>query len=381
MKRIVTIITAIVALQMANAQDGNNICVWNSINTFTNGGGPSDLEAGIKCADLAAVNENTINKSKTWYYRGQLYTYVSQEKTLKNTYPNSVFEAIQAFKKLYELNDPKFKDWDEAITRYMGPLATTTFNEGVDRFQTKDYVGAFKYFYAVKDINLVVEGKGKKSGIDLAVALKNAAIAAENAGDVAGSINVYKDWLAIAPDALAYRSYVVALKKSGKEEEANKILDEAMAKFPKDANLLVEKINVYLAAGQYPEALAYVNNLLSVEPNNDGALFIKGLAYEKIGNEDSVVYYYSKSAEINPKNIKPWNNLGALYVNKANGLVEQMNKLGNTAADMKKYDELKAQRKDLYLKAKPYLLKAKEIEPNDAQILRTLKQVELYTGE
>lgn len=454
MKRIVTIITAIVALQMASAQDGNNICVWNALNTYDNGGGPADLEGGMKCADLAAAHEATVGKSKTWFYRGKLYTKVFQDKTLKAAYGNAPFEAIAAFKRLYELNDPKFKDWDEVMS-YLQPLATTTFNEGVDRFQAKDYAQAYKYFYAIKDLNMVMEDKGTVkgvnnlrqfmalkinqttleeakqilgvtlsnpvstggskiesyshsfkdggtvqltftdgvltsktqsglkgvSGIDLTIALKNAAIAAENAGDINNAIAAYKDWLAIESDVSAYRGYVAALKKAGKDEEANKVLDEAIVIFPNDANLLVEKINVYLAAGQYAEALKYVNNLLSVEPNNDGALFIKGLAYEKIGNEDSVVYYYTRSAEVNPKNIKPWNNLGALYVNKANALVEQMNKLGNSKEDLKLYDELKKKRRDLYVQAKPYLLKAKEIEPDDAQINRTLKQVELYTAE
>jgi Flp pilus assembly protein TadD len=195
------------------------------------------------------------------------------------------------------------------------------------------------------------------------------------------AIEIYKDWLAIAPDAMAYRSYSQALKKQGKTDESKQILEEAIKKYPKDATLLVDKINTYLENAQYQDALTYVNNLIEVEPKNDGAYFIKGLAYEKIGNEDSVVYYYTKTAEINPTNIKPWNNLGALYVNKANTMLEDMNKLGNSSADIKKYEELKKQRKELYLKAKPYLEKAKAIEPNDPQINKTLKQIELYTTE
>lgn len=378
-KTTLILLVAFIALA-ANAQDGNNICAWNSMNTYNSGGGPEDLEAGIKCTDEAAVNDATSGKSKTWFYRGQLYTLVLQDKVLGPKYGTAAFEAIKAFKKLYDLNDPKFKDWED-VMRYLMPLGTNTFNAAVDQYQAKNYAQAFQYFYAIKDINSIIEGKGKKPNIDLAVALKNAAICAENAGDVASSLNVYKDWLAVAPDAMAYRSYAVALKKSGKGDDAKKMIDEGLAKFPKDANLLVEKINVFLEGAQYPEALAYVNNLLDVEPKNDGALFIKGLAYEKIGNEDSVVYYYNKSAEVNPKNIKPWNNLGALYVNKANAMVEEMNKLGNSKADLAKYDQLKAARKELYLKAKPFLTKAHEIDANDAQINRTLKQVELYTGE
>ena len=450
MKKLTLITLFAAAATFGYAQDGNNICTWNAMNTYNSGGGPDDLEQGIKCTDEAAANESTINKSKTWFYRGQLYTLIAQDKVLNLKYGTAALEAVMAFKKLYEIGDPKFKDWED-VFKYLMPLATNTFNTAVDNYQNKNYAQAFQFFYAIKDINAVIEGKGKKANIDLAVALKNAAICAENAGDVEGAIKVYKDWLAVAPDAVAYRSYAVALKKSGSDyenfkklqegkttynevvglfgnvgeltgsaegiktytfkpakggsllvtftndllsskvqtglyaeggaEASRKIVDEGLAKYPKDANLLVEKINVYLEDGKYPEALAYVNNLLDVEPNNDGALFIKGLAYEKIGNEDSVVYYYNRSGEANPKNIKPWNNLGALYVNKANSLVEQMNKLGNTSADIKKYDELKKERTELYKKAKPYLEKAKEIDPSDAQINRTLKQVELYTAE
>ena len=380
MKKLTLITLFAAAATFGYAQDGNNICTWNAMNTYNSGGGPDDLEQGIKCTDEAAANESTINKSKTWFYRGQLYTLIAQDKVLNLKYGTAALEAVMAFKKLYEIGDPKFKDWED-VFKYLMPLATNTFNTAVDNYQNKNYAQAFQFFYAIKDINAVIEGKGKKANIDLAVALKNAAICAENAGDVEGAIKVYKDWLAVAPDAMAYRSYASALKKSGKTAEATALIDEALVKYPKDAALLVEKINVYLEGGKYPEALAYVNNLLDVEPNNDGALFIKGLAYEKIGNEDSVVYYYNRSGEANPKNIKPWNNLGALYVNKANALVEQMNKLGNTSADIKKYDELKKERTELYKKAKPYLEKAKEIDPSDAQINRTLKQVELYTAE
>lgn len=380
MKKITLITCLVAATSIVFAQDGNNICTWNAFNTYQSGGGPEDLERGIKCTDEAAVNDATSGKSKTWFYRGELYTLVFMDKTLKPKYPQASQEAIKAFKKLNEINDPKFKDWED-VMKYLLPLATNVFNEGVDRYQAKDFAAAFQYFYAIKDINAVVEARKQKPNIDLPVALKNAAICAENSGNIEGAISVYKDWLAIAPDAIAYRSYAVALKKSGKTAESKQVVDEGLSKYPKDANLLVEKINVYLEGAQYQDALTYVNNLLDVEPNNDGALFIKGLAYEKIGNEDSVIYYYTRSAEVNPKSIKPWNNLGALYVNKANAMVEAMNKLGNSSADIKKYEELKKQRRELYLKAKPYLEKAKEIDPNDAQISRTLKQVELYTAE
>jgi tetratricopeptide (TPR) repeat protein len=371
MKKIALALAFSAAFVFGNAQDGNNICVWNAMNNFN---------GGLKCSDEAAVNESTSGKAKTWFYRGEIYTLAFQDTSLRKKLGTSGFEAVKAFKKLVDINDPKFKEWDD-VFKYIAPLATNIFNEGEEQFQAKNFAQAFQYFYAIKDIDAVYTAKGKKGGIDLTTALKNASICAENSGDMNNAIKVYQDWIAIAPNAAAYRNYGLALKKTGKADEAKKVIDEGLSKFGTDANLLVEKINFYLENAQYTDALGFVNKLLDVEPKNDGAVFIKGLAYEKIGNEDSVVYYYTKAADMNPKNIKPLNNLGALYVNKANAYVEEMNKLGTSNADLKKYEELKKMRKELYLKAKPFLEKAKAIEPNDAQINRTLKQIESYTAE
>lgn len=362
------------------AQDGNNICVWNSINNYNGGGGADDLEKGMKCSDEAAVNESTNGKSKTWFYRGELYTLAFIDSNIRRKNGTVGFEAIKAFHKLSELNDPKFKDWDDAL-KYLQYLGTTAFNEAVDKFQARNYAEAAKFFYSIKDINEVFAARNKKPNIELAMALKNAAIAAENSGDVSFTTKVYQDWIAAEPNALAYHNYVLALKKGGKPDEAKKVVDEGLAKFSKDANLLVDKINFYLENSQYTEALTFINNLLDVEPKNDGALFTKGLAYEKLGKEDSVVYYYTKSAEANPKSIKPLYNLGALYFNKAGAMANDMNALGSSEADQKKYAELSKKRKELFLQSKPFFLKAQAIDPADAEIKRRLAQIESYTAQ
>lgn len=380
MKKIFLTLAVASSLYMANAQDGNNICVWNAMNTYNTGGGPEELERAIKCTDEAAVNEVTAPKAKTWFYRGQLYTLIFQNKDLKAKYGNAPYEAVKAFKKLYDINDPKFRDWADA-ENYITPLATSLFNEAVDKFQTKDYANAYQLFYSIKDLYTIIKGKNMKSNLELDVVLKNAAIAAENAGNTEAAMNVYRDWIAVKPDANAYYRLSDALKKNGKKEESRKLIDEAIAKYPKDANLLVGKINSFLEDSNYTAALSYINNLLEVEPKNDGALFIKGLAFEKLNIEDSVIYYYTKATEMNPKNDMAWNNLGAWYVNKVGPIVSEMNSLGNSAADTKKYEELKAKRKELYLKGRPYLEKVLELNPDDARAKQTLNKVNLYINE
>jgi len=64
MKKLTLITLLGAATSFGFAQDGNNICTWNAFNTYQNGGGPEDLERGIKCSDEAAANESTIKQKQ-----------------------------------------------------------------------------------------------------------------------------------------------------------------------------------------------------------------------------------------------------------------------------------------------------------------------------
>ncbi|MBL0308736.1 MAG: hypothetical protein IPP77_03365 [Bacteroidetes bacterium] len=124
MKKPIVLFIFSLVLTLVHAQEGNNICVWNAMNNYNTGGGPEELETAIKCSDEASVHEGTSLKSKTWLYRGQLFTTISTDKVLKTKYPTALLEAVKAFKKIYDLAEPKFRDWEDAF-KYMIPLAPT----------------------------------------------------------------------------------------------------------------------------------------------------------------------------------------------------------------------------------------------------------------
>ena len=380
MKRILlaTLISATV-VSTGYTQNSNNICVYNHMDNYNKGGGPDDLEGGMKCSDEAATNETTVNVSKTWFYRGELYTLIFSDSTLRKKYGTSAFEAVKAFKKLQEINDSKFRDWDE-VFRYMEPLSINIYNEAVDLYHTNNYANAYKFFYAIKDIDAVYKAKGKEPKIALETALDNAGKSAESAGDTANQIKVYRELLELNPSAKAYLNYAITLRKAGKMDELNKTVDEGLAKYPKEGGLLTEKINIFLEASKAAEAISYINRAIENQPKNDMLWFVKGLAYEKI-SEDSLMSAYNTAITINPSNFKAQYNLGAHYFNQGTKITDELNALGNTEADRKKYDALKKKQKEYFLQAKPYFEKAHNIDPKDPQANRTLNQINLYTGE
>ena len=58
---------------------------------------------------------------------------------------------------------------------------------------------------------------------------------------------------------------------------------------------------------------------------------------------------------------------------------KQMNDLGSTKADAKKYEELEVVRNAIFIQAKPYLEKALSIHPDDSKVKNTLNVIELRT--
>jgi Tfp pilus assembly protein PilF len=57
--------------------------------------------------------------------------------------------------------------------------------------------------------------------------------------------------------------------------------------------------------------------------------------------------YYARTMEINPQYVNAYINMAALKLEAENAVIAQMNKLGNSDKDMKRYAVLKIERQNL----------------------------------
>ncbi|MEL6810560.1 MAG: hypothetical protein AAFP76_04440, partial [Bacteroidota bacterium] len=64
-----------------------------------------------------------------------------------------------------------------------------------------------------------------------------------------------------------------------------------------------------------------------------------------------------------------------LLLQKEGAIVEEMNGLGTSAADDRRYDELKGQRTALYEQVLPYLESAVEQKGDNVELIRTLMNI------
>src|SRR5699024_3570980 len=108
--------------------------------------------------------------------------------------------------------------------------------------------------------------------------------------------------------------------------------------------------------------------------------FNLGVASQELGETDKAIKYYEKAIELKPDYEGALINLAVLKLAKEGPLVEEMNNLGMSAADNKRYDELIKQREDLYTDALPLLEKVLEINPKNVEVIRTIMNIHGQLG-
>lgn len=359
----------------AFAQEGKLVSTWNALESYKRGDGEQNLESALPYINEAIENESTMNNTKAWWYRSQVYQFISTEKNLKDKYPNASEEALRSFKKMLDLNNPKFKDWDDA-TKNLQALATTVFNNGVEQFGTKEYARAAKNFASVEDINAIIEAKGGKPAIDLKTALGNAAIGYENAQDVNGAVGIYNKLIQKFPESKYYNILFSLYKKNNMLVEAKAVVDKGLVVYPTDKDLLISKVNFFVNEGKTAEAIEYLQKLIAQDPKNEQFQAVLGQAYEQSGDEANARKTYEGLTNLNPNSFEGSYGLGALIFNKAKSITDQMNALGYSKADQVKYEELKKVRAGIFAEAKPYLERALALKPENPQVKAALGNIE-----
>ena len=118
-----------------------------------------------------------------------------------------------------------------------------------------------------------------------------------------------------------------------------------------------------------------ISRALEIEPDNVDLIFNLGVVNADKGNFNDAISYYNKAIEINANYTKAYLNAAALILDREGPMIEEMNSLGTSTADYNRYDELKIERENLYREAIPYLEKVYELENDNLNAARTLRNI------
>jgi len=167
----------------------------------------------------------------------------------------------------------------------------------------------------------------------------------------------------------------------GENEKAIAAMKDARDAYPDDISLLLSEANVHYKMGNTDEFKRLLEEATAKDPENAELQYNLGVIAAESGDNESAKAYYNKSIELDPKYVNSQINMAALLLSEEEVLIEEMNGLGSSSKDDKRYDELKQMRKDLYSNAIPYLESALKIDSENIQAAKTLMNIYSVTGE
>ena len=162
---------------------------------------------------------------------------------------------------------------------------------------------------------------------------------------------------------------------NGDNEAAMTAIKDARKLSPKDVGLILTEADLYIKLGDETRFGALMQEAIAQDPNNAILYYNLGVVNGNEGKRDEAIEYYKKAIELDPTYEATYLNLSAVILEGESSIVEEMNNLGTSAADNRKYDVLKAKREALFLEAAPFLEQLIKINPKNIEAITTLKNI------
>ncbi|MFD1615144.1 tetratricopeptide repeat protein [Gelatiniphilus marinus] len=167
----------------------------------------------------------------------------------------------------------------------------------------------------------------------------------------------------------------------GDNEKALEAMKDARAESPDDINLLLSEANVHYKMGNKEEFKKLLELATQKDPENAELQYNLGVIAAESEDNEAAKKYYDKAIELDPSYINAYINMAALILNGEKAIIDEMNGLGTSAADDKRYDELREERQNIYKSAIPYLDKALGIDAKNLNAAKTLMNIYSVIGE
>ncbi len=184
-----------------------------------------------------------------------------------------------------------------------------------------------------------------------------------------------RDEMANSVEIDIYRSVAAIYKNQKNFLKSVEFLEKAKQIDENDINLILLESNLRWEMGETDTYQRLISKALEIEPNNVDLIFNLGVVNAEKENFDDAISYYDKAIKIDPNYTKAYLNAAALILEKEGPMIEEMNSLGMSTADYNRYDELKIEREALYKSAIPYLEKVYNLENDNLNAARTLKNI------
>jgi tetratricopeptide (TPR) repeat protein len=342
-----------------------------------NANSSGDYAKAIEYIEKAMSNPKATAKDKTWRYRGEIYyNVVTKGGELARNYPNALRLSLESYMKARELDVKGF--YERETTLAIGLLQTAANNAGIELYNAGDFANAGVQFDMAHEVAVAFKG------VDT-VAVFNAALCYEKSEQLDLAVARYRtcgEYGYQVPNVYLFAASL--LRKQGNVEGALAELQAARQKYPREQGLVIEELNIYLESRDYARAESAMDVAIELDGTNEILWFSKGSVLDGQGKTDAAAQAYQRAIALKPDYFDANYNLGAMYFNQAVQDINAANELWNprmTPAQKTEQTRLEAQAKTRFEQAKPYLEKAHEVNPEDRDTMRSLRDVYTRTGD
>ena len=375
-KVMILLVIALTAnVMMAQKKDRTDAFMYNKNGQYAKA--MASIEKCINHDQFLGMKPN--EQSLAWLYRAAIYQNIlqSDDEALKAQVPNALEIVYESLMKCLE-NESFCADEQNQmeIGMRIASVMTSYYSQGADAYNNGQYAEAAPLFKKAYDIAASLGGGDQASEM-----LNLAATSALRAEDYNTALEYFNMMKGNGKEtAELYRHLAACYNGLGNSEQAMEMINAGLAINPSDANLILEKVNAYLKEGKGAEAVADLQKLHELDPENAQLLFVLGTIYGDENNKDvfdtdKAKQYYEQALAINPNYYDAIYNIGVLYTTMANKYIEQANEItGFSKAEQEQYNNLIEQANGLLRTGLPYLQQAYEAQPSDdvKNVLRSI---------
>ncbi len=400
MKRLSVLFFSLLVVLSTFAQDGKKAfkTASKALSSFNMGGGTDEeqLKEAIAAIEEAMQSSEYQNDSKAWSTRGEIYNaVVTQHMTAMFINENheiidveAPFKAYESYKKALALAEKK---WEQRnALKGLSESVTNLNSVGVTYYDAQEYGKAYKAFNSMLEIHDLLKENGEKSTLDEPDNYNNqlyiTGLAAFYGNDLEAAEPLFTELKDNGFEEAAVYDALYKINVDSNPNEAVKYLEQGREKFPEETSLLFTEINHYLKAGKMDVLETKLKEAIKVEPENYALYYTLARVYvdasaateDEVAKEDyfnKTLEQYNAALKVKPDFYEAVYGIGELYYNKAAIISQAMQELGNSSAELKKYDEMKLQMEAEFDKALPYFKESEKMNPNDVNTLVALSEI------
>ncbi|MCB0478918.1 MAG: tetratricopeptide repeat protein [Crocinitomicaceae bacterium] len=339
-------------------------------------------------SEITAETKEKV-ESKAWFYKAKIYADYANALAMKaqmdkdtsivaevmtEKYQN---ETQEAFKKAltFDRYRGELEDYVKGQAGMATTIATQMYNQGSD----EALLAAQQAFFGAGKMMEMIGVKDTSSFL-------NAAICAEKIQRYDLAVESYKILSAEGFRGGSSYSYLAnAYNNLGEDEKRKAAIDEGLAKYPNNKELIIESVNYNLSKGNKTEALSALEKAIELAPDNKTIYFAAGSTLQDLMDADDSKLdaatreeflmkaggYYDKALELDPNYADAAYNKGAMYLNA--GIDTDTEKNNLDLNDRENFQRLEKKANEMFNKSIEALEVAHKLDSKNASIVKYLK--------